>query len=127
MTKTENGNDTLTFEEFAEEVRRLVPAAKEGHLKEAYDQIRRTYVIGENCATVAPPRWAEQSLRYVKEEFRSGYEVIIIRLAYDCGPLGWCPQDCPRETLLADREDGDVITETMLREYFRERREEADD
>ena len=122
MIKTENGNHTLTFEEFAEEVRKLVPAAKEEPLREAYDQIRRTYVIGENCATVASPRWAEQSLRYIKEGCRREYSVIIVRLSYDCGPLGFCPQDCPRETLLVNKEDGDVMTETWIHNYFSEQR-----
>lgn len=125
MTKTENGNDTLTFEEFAEEVRKLVLDAKEEPLREAYDQISAGRIIGKNCIKIAPPRLAEQVLKYVKDEFRHKFKAVFVNLSYDCGPMHWCPQDCPYELLLIDEERGDVMTQRWLWKYFDEKRRKS--
>ena len=125
MTKTENGNDTLTFEEFDEEVRKFVPAAEEETLREAYDQISAHYTIGKDCIEIASPRLAEQVLKYVKDEFRHKFKAVLVNLSYDCGPMGWCPQDCPYELLLIDEEKGNVMTQTGLWKWFDEQKRKA--
>lgn len=122
MIKTENGNDTLTFEEFAEEVRKLVPAAEEETLREAYDQISARHIICKGGIEIASPRLAEQVLKYVKDEFRHKFKAVFVELSYDCGPMDWCPQDCPYELLLIDEERGNVMTQTGLWKWFDEQK-----
>lgn len=118
MTKTENGNDTLTFGEFAEEVRKLVPVAEEESLRAAYDQISARHIIGKDCIKIASPRMAEQVLKFVKDECRHKFKAVFVNLSYDCGPMDWCPQDCPYELLLIDEERGNVMTQRWLWKYF---------
>lgn len=125
MIKTKNGNDTLTFEEFAEEVRKIVPVAEEESLRAAYDQISSYYVISHNCAIV--PKHEAYTMRYIKEERRHLFKTVLITLSYDCGPNGWCPQDIPSEHLLIDEEDGHVLTYRQICEWVREQRRKAND
>lgn len=120
MTKTENGNDTLTFGEFAEEVRKLVPVAEEESLRAAYDQISAHYVMFRGCASLSKSE--PYSMRYIREERRHLFKAVYVRLAYDCGPNGWCPQDIPNEHLFINVESGAVLTDTGIAKWVREQR-----
>ena len=126
MTKTENGNSTLTFEEFAEAVRKIVPIADGDSLKESYERIRRRYYISSNSIGVALPAYADSALRYIKAEKRHLYKAITIWLSYDAGPLDFVPQDCPYEMLLVNTETGEAITTTEIYEWLREQKGEGE-
>lgn len=123
MKKTKNGNDTLTFEEFLNEVRKIVPAADEKTLKDAYDRIA-SYVIRPECASVPTFPYYEDYLKYIVDEKRHLYVPVYIRLSYDTDSFGFCPQDNPYEILLINEESGNVLSIRQIWEWLSQRKDE---
>ena len=122
--KTRNGNKSLSFQAFKEEVLKHVKFVEMKTLQEAYKRLSH-YCI-HSIKDWGKDHWTYTDVlrRCIRKDAREHWIALYVTLSYDV-PLGClCPQDCPYETLLIDTNDGECYTSTQIYEYQRESKKE---
>ena len=125
MIKTSEGNPTLSFTEFKENVEKIL--AELGHPRTyeegtiAFSSLIRAYAdirwLGYFSKMHNAYEWGyQQTLADYKdfEEAKKHWAVIYVPYGYDAGPGDFVPQDMPYTHLVIDLYDGEAMISSVL-------------
>lgn len=105
MIKTENGKDTLSYEEFEQSILNFNKHTNKDDIKNIYKTLRDSYAI----YSVDPaPDHQVKVLYHIRKN--SNIKSLRVELDYDCGPLDFHPQDFPSEILVLNTKTNHLIS-----------------
>lgn len=108
MIKTENGNNTLSYEEFEQSILNFNKHTNKDDIKNIYKTLRDDYVI---CSIDPAFDYEIKALyRYVEKKDRNNIKPLRVELGYDCGPCNFHPQDFPSEILILNTKTNHLIS-----------------
>ena len=108
MIKTENGKDTLSYEEFEQSILNFNKHTHKDDIKNIYKLLINDYAI---CSVNPAPDYEVEVLqRYIEKKDRNNIKPLRVELDYDCGPYDFHPQDFPSEILILNTKTNHLIS-----------------